>query len=157
MSKNNENLTLEQAVARLNEQEAKQKEYKHDAQKMKLKLLARQKRDKKYRKNMLLMPKIVHEAGRVPIRQYADVTPEMGLLSISDLARHFGTYYSRMRQLLEDYCIISKGNYMWVVRSDLQDIGIAVYVTGLMDCQTRYLLRFTPKGLAIITSLLKRQ
>lgn len=154
MSKNIENLTLEQAVARLNERERELETYRQERKRMSQRLLARQKRDKVRQKRLLLLPKIIREAGRVPILQYTNVTPEMGLLSISEAARHFGTYYNRMRRHLEDHCIISRGHHMWVVRSDLQDIGIAVYITGLMGCQTRYFLRFTPKGIAHIASTL---
>ena len=155
MSNNIENLTLEQAVARLNERERELETFRQDRKRMSQRLLARQKRDKVRQERMLLLPEIVREAGRVPILQYADVTPDMGLLSISEAARHFGTYYNRMRRHLEDHCLISRGHHMWVVRSNLQDIGIAVYVTGLMGCQTRYFLRFTPKGIAHIASTLK--
>ncbi|WP_241677509.1 hypothetical protein [Phocaeicola dorei] len=46
---------------------------------------------------------------------------------------------------------------MWKLREDLQDKGIAVYVTGRMRCFYHFYLSWTPKGIEFIKEIINNR
>ena len=53
--------------------------------------------------------------------------------------------------------IITKEYGMWKLREDLQDKGIAVYVTGRMRCFYHFYLSWTPKGIEFIKEIINNR
>ena len=76
-----------------------------------------------------------------------------------DTQRHkyVGSYYGKSVKTLKEEGIITKEYGMWKLREDLQDKGIAVYVTGRMRCFYHFYLSWTPKGIEFIKEIINNR
>ena len=111
--------------------------------KIQLRLYAAKRKNGKWQLEMSRMPKRISVIGRTPIVDEHYMPSDLEVVSMSKLHKYVGSYYGKIVKTLKEEGIITKEYGMWKLREDLQDKGIAVYVTGRMRCF--YLQRTTCK------------
>ena len=82
---------------------------------------------------------------------------DLEVVSMSKLHKYVGSYYGKIVKTLKEEGIITKEYGMWKLREDLQDKGIAVYVTGRMRCFYHFYLSWTPKGIEFIKEIINNR
>ena len=82
---------------------------------------------------------------------------DLEVVSMSKLHKYVGSYYGKIVKTLKEEGIITKEYGMWKLREDLQDKGIAVYVTGRMRCFYHFYLSWTPKGIEFIKEIINHR
>lgn len=124
---------------------------------IKLRLYAAKRKNSKWRKEMAMMPMKFSIIGRTPIVDEHYIPSDLQVISMSGLHKYVGSYYTKIVKTLKEEGIITKEIGMWKLREDLQDKGLAVYVTGRMRCFYHFYLSWTPKGVAFIKDIINHK
>ena len=111
--------------------------------KIQLRLYAAKRKNGKWQLEMSRMPKRISVIGRTPIVDEHYMPSDLEVVSIVKTLKEEG--------------IITKEYGMWKLREDLQDKGIAVYVTGRMRCFYHFYLSWTPKGIEFIKEIINNR
>lgn len=136
----------------------KQKEVAMESiSKIQLRLYATKRKNGKWQLEMSRMPKRISVIGRTPIVDKHYMPSDLQVVSMSKLHHHVGCYYGKIVKTLKEEGIITKEYGMWKLREDLQDKGIAVYVTGRMRCFYHFYLLWTPKGVEFIKEIINNR
>lgn len=125
--------------------------------KIQLRLCAAKRKNGKWQLEMSRMPKRISVIGRTPVGDEHYMPSDLQVVSMSKLHKHVGSYYGKILRILKEEGVITKEYGMWKLREDLQDKGLAVYVTGRMRCFYRFHLAWTPQGVAFIKDIINNR
>lgn len=125
--------------------------------KLRLRLRSAIRQNDKWRHEMAKMPEKIRIVGRTPVVDEHDIPSGLQVVPMSKLHVHVGSYYGKIVKILKAEGIIAKENGMWRLRDDLQEDGLAVYVTGRMRCYYRFYLSWTPQGIAFIKDIINNR
>lgn len=126
-------------------------------QKIQSRLYAAKRKNGKWQLEMSRIPKKISIIGRTPVVDGHYLPLDLQLVPMSGLHKHVGSYYGKIVKVLKEKGIITKEYGMWKLREDLQDKGLAVYVTGRMRCFYRFCLSWTPQGVAFIKEIINNR
>ena len=122
--------------------------------KIRLRLYAAERKNSKWQREMSMMPMKFSIIGRTPVVDEHYIPSDLQVISMSKLQNHVGNYYAKIVKTLKEKGIIIKEYGMWKLREDLQDKGVAVYITGRMRCFYHFYLSWTPKGVEYIKEII---
>lgn len=125
--------------------------------KIRLRLLAAVRKNSKWQQGMSEMPVKIGIIGRTPVVDGNSMPPGLQVVPMTRLHEYVGSYYGRIIKTLEDKGIIARKHGMWKLREDLQDKGLAVYVTGRMGCFYRFYLSWTPQGVEYVKGIMEQR
>ncbi len=96
---------------------------------------AAKRKNGKWQLEMSRMPKRISVIGGQSIVDEHYMPSDLEVVSMSKLHKYVGSYYGKISEDLKEWkASVTKEYGMWKLREDLQDKGIAVYVTGRMRC-----------------------
>lgn len=102
--------------------------------KIQSRLYAAKRKNGKWQREMARMPEKIGVIGKVPVVDEHYMPSDLQAVSMSNFHKHVGSYYGKIVRILKEEGVITKEYGMWKLREDLQDKGLAVYVTGRMRC-----------------------
>lgn len=124
---------------------------------LRFKLNTARQRNKKLSSNMEKMPEIIHAIGNTPIVDVNTMPSDLRLIPFTQLHKYVGSYYTKIKEVLQKKGVIARQNGMWRLREDLQKSGIAVYTTGRLGCYYVYHLKWTLKGVEYIKGIINQR
>lgn len=125
--------------------------------KIQSRLYAAKRKNGKWQREMARMPEKIGVIGKIPVVDEHYMPSDLQAVSMSNLHKHVGSYYGKIVRILKEEGVITKEYGMWKLREDLQDKGLAVYVTGRMRCFYRFYLAWTPQGVAFIKDFINNR
>ena len=99
---------------------------------------------------MRLLAGEVQKLGATPIIYVDSGNVPTGDVGFSECARLCGTYSGKIQKVLISNGIIRKNGKLWIVNEPYQDKGWFVYHYGVFDNYTRFFLKVTETGVAVI-------
>lgn len=124
---------------------------------LRFKLNAARQRNRKLSGNMEKLPGIIRAIGNTPIVDVNTKPSDLQLIPFTQLHKYVGSYYTKIKEVLQAEGVIARQNGMWHLREDLQKSGIAVYTTGRLGCYYVYHLKWTPKGVEYIKGIMNQR
>lgn len=125
--------------------------------KIQSRLYAAKRKNGKWQREMERMPEKIGVIGKIPVVDEHYMPSDLQVVSMSKIPEHAGCYYGKIVKILKEEGVITKEYGIWKLREDLQDKGLAVYVTGRMRCFYRFYLAWTPKGVAFIKDIINNR
>lgn len=92
----------------------------------------------------------VQKLGATPIVYVDSGSEPIGDVGFTKCARLCGTYSGKIQKVLLTNGIVRKDGKLWIVNEPYQDKGWFVYHYGVLDNYTRFFLKVTPMGVAVI-------
>ena len=125
--------------------------------KIRLRLLAAVRKNSKWQQETSVMPVKIGIIGRTPVVDENSMPSGLQVVPMTRLQGYVGSYYGRIVKTLKDKGIIAREHGMWKLREDLQDKGLAVYVTGRMGCFYRFYLSWTTQGVEYVKGVMEQR
>lgn len=124
---------------------------------LRFKLNAAKQRNKRLSDNMAKLPGIINAVGCTPVMDVNMKPESLQLIPFTQLHKQVGSYYVKIKKVLQTAGIITRQNGMWHLREDLQRSGIAVYTTGRFGCYHVYHLKWTLKGAEYVKGIMDQR